>query len=488
MGKIIYNRGIKIIPLLCAGVLLIFSCAKRDHSNPVDPNYDGIQYDVDGGFIEKGPFTSGSSVTIQELNDAFTPITNVHNTTVEDNTGLYTLSNPSNTRYIEVAATGSYYDETRGITTGPLTLKALADISDSSLVNVNVLTTIIEKRILYLRTEEYMSFEEAREQAEEEVLDLFGIYNADLPPFHQMSITQNNAGGALLLAASAIIQGKQSASDVSQLLGDLNYDLEEDGDLDDANLYSDIYNNARDISLLDVEDNLRSYYSSLGINVTIPDFAAYVENVYWDDPPDCEFSNLVDGGDLQVGEINVIEVNATDSDGEVRVVSFYIDNSLMATDNSSPFEYSWDTSSKSDGWYDIKAVAMDDDGKTDSHEVSIHLTDIVGPLGTWEGEYEGYDPETGENLEFRRRLYVEQTKTYGDTLWGRPQGSSEDYIIFELEYGTWILNTDGSDTVIEWTPDHSEQLELGEWESGARETYSQGTHEDLVDLNGTHEN
>ncbi|MCD6468353.1 MAG: peptidase M28, partial [Thermoplasmata archaeon] len=63
-----------------------------------------------------------------------------------------------------------------------------------------------------------------------------------------------------------------------------------------------------------------------------------------------------------------VEATASDDSG-VSHVEFYIDNSLKADDNSSPYSWNWDE--KTFGQRTIKVVAYDNAGNTASDETAV---------------------------------------------------------------------------------------------------------------------
>ena len=90
------------------------------------------------GYVQKGPFVSGSSITIQELDDDPNPTAISYQTTTSDDFGTFSLGNQIESRYAEVITTGFYFDEVAGsLSEANLTLRALSDLSISEDVNVN---------------------------------------------------------------------------------------------------------------------------------------------------------------------------------------------------------------------------------------------------------------------------------------------------------------------------------------------------------------
>lgn len=80
----------------------------------------------------------------------------------------------------------------------------------------------------------------------------------------------------------------------------------------------------------------------------------------------------------------VIEAAATDGSG-VNRVEFYIDNVLKSTDTATPYNYSWNVTSVTDGEHVIKVIAVDQANKTSEVTRNVTLSrapptpDIEGP-------------------------------------------------------------------------------------------------------------
>lgn len=75
---------------------------------------------------------------------------------------------------------------------------------------------------------------------------------------------------------------------------------------------------------------------------------------------------------LTAGESLLITANATDSDGSINQVEFYVDNTLVATDTAEPFQHVWTAES---GAHSFKAKATDnDDQSTVSQEVGLTVS------------------------------------------------------------------------------------------------------------------
>lgn len=85
-------------------------------------------------------------------------------------------------------------------------------------------------------------------------------------------------------------------------------------------------------------------------------------------PPTISITSPSNGA--TISGTNTIQTSASDNVG-VTEVRFYIDGSYVGVDSSSPFSYSWDTTSSSDGAHSIEAVAYDAAGNTGNDDISV---------------------------------------------------------------------------------------------------------------------
>lgn len=98
-------------------------------------------------------------------------------------------------------------------------------------------------------------------------------------------------------------------------------------------------------------------------------------------PPTCVITNPTEGeevwGSLTVG------VSATDSDGSIAGVSLYEDGVLVSEDTSSPYNWTINTLSKSNGLHTYQAVAEDNEAAlTSSLPVTVTINNIPTPTLT----------------------------------------------------------------------------------------------------------
>lgn len=136
---------------------------------------------VVAGIAEKGPFRHGTSVTVVELDSAMrlAPSDRKHKTCITSGDGSYTfdafnLVSP----YVQVEASGFYKSElTGGLSSEPVKLTTVTDLTERDSVNVNVLTHL--EAVPTLKLVEQSGYNSPirmfKEQSLKKVLYAFGI-------------------------------------------------------------------------------------------------------------------------------------------------------------------------------------------------------------------------------------------------------------------------------------------------------------------------
>jgi hypothetical protein len=229
------------------------------------------------GYLQKGPFVNGSSLTVFELDERYAQTGKSFNTQILDNTGAFELSNISTiSNFVKIRADGFYFNEVANSNSqAPLTLYALSNLALSNTVNVNLLTSLEVPRAEYLLSSG-SDFTSAKKQAQHEVLKIFSITRPGIIESELLDISQNGDDNAILLAISVILQGYRTEAELSQLLGDINTDIRTDGILNSQATGSLLINDIKLINLAVIRNNLSIKYQSMGITATIPDFEKYV--------------------------------------------------------------------------------------------------------------------------------------------------------------------------------------------------------------------
>jgi hypothetical protein len=270
------RRFWQILPLFCL-ILACFSCQKNDPT-PV-PEPEMFKVENLGGYVQKGPFSIGATLTIGELNANFGQTGKTFNTTIQDNSGRFeirsiTLASP----VVEVRASGFYFDEVAGtLSAAPLELSALANLNQAATLNINVLAHLEESRVRTL-LDQKVAFAEAKRRAQTEVLAIFDIQpGAQAVLSEQLDITADGTGNAALLAVSVILQASRSVGELSELMASMRADLKADGVLNDVSLGSKLVNGVKYLDLSKVRKNLERRYADLKLTVKIPAFEPLIE-------------------------------------------------------------------------------------------------------------------------------------------------------------------------------------------------------------------
>jgi hypothetical protein len=230
------------------------------------------------GYIQKGPFISGSTIIIQELDNSFNPTGITYQTSTNDDFGSFTIDSSIQSNFVEIIATGFYFDEVAGrLSDANLTLRCVADLSTSDNINVNILTTLSKERLVHLTNDEHLSFEDAQKQAEIEVLSTFNITDNNEIDFYKMDISQSGESNAILLAISSILQYDNTVAQLSEDISHISLDLKEDGIVETTSaIYQKVMLNKGLIDGEIIISNLRNRYLELGVEKDIPDIDSYL--------------------------------------------------------------------------------------------------------------------------------------------------------------------------------------------------------------------
>jgi uncharacterized protein (TIGR02145 family) len=186
------------------------------------------------GVSQKGPFVKGSAITLAELDGNLTQTGNTFQSTVADDKGTFeisgiTLASP----YVRLKADGYYYNEVSGKKSiSTITLYAIADLTDRSSLNVNLLTHLEHERVLKL-AEGGKKVPEAKNQAQREILDVFGI-SGNFASSEDISVFGSDDNSAALLAISILMQGDNEEAAFTDLLADFSQSVKNFGTWSDA--------------------------------------------------------------------------------------------------------------------------------------------------------------------------------------------------------------------------------------------------------------
>lgn len=91
--------------------------------------------------------------------------------------------------------------------------------------------------------------------------------------------------------------------------------------------------------------------------------------------PSCKITTPLEGAIFMKGDIVQIIVNASDADGSIVEVRFYIDDIGLGSSSSFPYIYNWATANVIIGTHSIKAQSLDNEGGSSVDEISIVVSD-----------------------------------------------------------------------------------------------------------------
>ena len=235
------------------------------------------------GVSQKGPFVTGSAVTVQELDGITLKQTGKSfKGTIKSDKGNFAIKDINlQSQYAILEANGYYRDEISGKkSSGTVTLRALTDLSNRKTVNINLLTHLEYERVMYLVNKKKMSIAEAKALAETEVLASFAI-EGDFGESEDLNIFKSGDGNAALLAVSVLMQGDVDVAGLTERMGEFSIALAEGGSWDDADTKTEIADWACDIDLKGSLSKVRKNVEGWKYADSVPAFEKYVTNFWW---------------------------------------------------------------------------------------------------------------------------------------------------------------------------------------------------------------
>lgn len=236
-----------------------------------------VQLNSVDGLVEKGPFISGSSVSIYELDKDLNGTGKVFNTTT-DNEGAFSINTSASlvSPYIKLSVNGYYFNEFTGkLSVAPIILESLADISqtDNAKINVNILTHLEIPRVLKL-VSDGLGLQEAKQQAQKELLSAFLITDKTVQP-EQISITDNNVSANILIAISSILLNGRTDAQFSEFMSEIRNDLA-DGIISE-NTKNKIVESSLGLNYSQIKEHIINRYAELGKTVEVGAFELFID-------------------------------------------------------------------------------------------------------------------------------------------------------------------------------------------------------------------
>lgn len=257
-------------PVSLLASLLIVTVLSCDETTIVK-NYSGTgeekTYSIEG-YAQKGPFIVGTDVTVSELSEDLYPTGRVFFATILNDEGYFELPGVVlASQYVQIKVRGRYFSETGGyVPTEELTLYSLADVTNSETINVNILTHLEKERVEYLVQEENKSFNVAKAQAKTELLKVFEWEELSVIESEHLSISDNDTGGAVLLAMSSIFEAIDFVARLKTITN-FKTDFASDGILNSTDIQNKLLTSAVLLNKAGVRYNMETKYE-----VEMPDF------------------------------------------------------------------------------------------------------------------------------------------------------------------------------------------------------------------------
>ncbi len=174
--------------------------------------------------------------------------------------------------------------------------------------------------------------------------------------------------------------------------------------------------------------------SSEGL-ATLDDPDANWENIGWaaSGAPTVDITSPNDGD--TVSDDVTIKADASDPDGSVTQVEFFVDSESIATDTNGSDGWStvWDSTSVSDGDHSITAEATDDDSKTSTDTIGVTVENVDNaPVVGW------HNPSDGETVSDTVTVQID-ADDYRDS-------GSDLTVKWQIDDGTWMTASYNSET------------------------------------------
>lgn len=288
----------RVLLIILSTMLLACSDNSSEEFTPQIYNVSGV--------VEKGPFVSGSNISIHPLDEKMQSLGTLYNTTIKNNIGEFSFgSQEFLTPYAELTADGYFFNEIKGeLSAGILRLRSVVNLSNSNSINVNILTHLKYPRILNLISKG-VSFEQANKQAQTELLSAFGLQKyAAKTDASQFSITKGDDEAAVLTAISILMLVDRSEAQITEYLALLSDEFGRDGKFSTQSMKTiEADRNKIHKRLHEVEENIVNRYSELGQEVSVKDLSLYFD---WNSDGEAGNELLKEGESVQLSEQNII--------------------------------------------------------------------------------------------------------------------------------------------------------------------------------------
>ena len=252
--------------------LLFVGCSSSDDvagGTSIDKGIVAIEAWKVEGFSQKGPFITGSTVNVLELEEnSMLPTGKIFKSSIKSDKGDFAVSGTALVSpYALLEVNGYYRNEVTGKnSSNPLTLNAIVDLSNREKANVNLLTHLEYERVMH-RVSNGKSVSEAKAQED---------------AFEDLDIFKSGDENAKLLAISILLQGNEDVAGFSERIAKFTTEFAQEGSWNDSITRAAIADWACERKQRNMYAIIRENILGWGYTDSLPDFEKYV-NQFWAD-------------------------------------------------------------------------------------------------------------------------------------------------------------------------------------------------------------
>lgn len=318
---------------LIAFSVLFSSCGKDSEEGE---SFVPHAYNVSGK-VEKGPFVSGSTITIQPMDSKLQVRGDFYSSTIQDDMGNFSFgSKLFESPYAELTANGYFFNEVEGeLSSGTLSLRALVDLSDKTTVNVNVLAHLKYQRVQKL-VEGGMSFKEANTQAQKELFTAFGLQKYEDKDASSLSIIGGADESAALIAISSLLIVDRSEAALTEYLAKLCKEFGDNGAFTESTRQQmEEDRNALAGQLSAVRNHVIDRYEEIGLPIEVKELTYFFD---WDNDGVAGNETLQEGQTVTL-ETTELQVPNQGGNYTIKIISpvpVYLEPLISEDDESYP--------------------------------------------------------------------------------------------------------------------------------------------------------
>ena len=271
--------------ILFLAVLLFMGCSENNVAGgtSIDKGIVALgEWKVEG-VSQKGPFITGSTVSVLELGgNSLLQTGKVFKSSIKSDKGDFAISGSALVSpYVLLEVNGYYRNEITGKkSSSPLTLNAIVDLSNREKANVNLLTHLEYERVMYL-VSDGKSVPEAKAQAEKEILSTMAM-NESEEAFEDLNIFESGEENAKLLAISILLQGDEDVAEFTERIAKIAIEMGQSGSWNDSVTKTTIADWACEREQRNMYGIIRENILKWDITDSLPDFEKYA-NMFWAD-------------------------------------------------------------------------------------------------------------------------------------------------------------------------------------------------------------